>query len=111
MNPSKILEWIDILEDCLDELFARKSNRSVKAIAVDGTSGTILPVNSLGIPVGKALMHNDMRSVLEANECKDISMVFVLRPSPLPKILWMRKYLNLDDDVLFLHSSDFISLG
>ena len=39
------LEWIDILEDCLDELFARKSNRSVKAIAVDGTSGTIF-INS-----------------------------------------------------------------
>ena len=101
-------EWIDILEDCLDELFARKSNRSVKAIAVDGTSGTILPVNSLGIPVGKALMHNDMRSVLEANECKDIFNGLCSPTFALPKILWMRKYLNLDDDVLFLHSSDFI---
>ena len=102
------LEWIDILEDCLDELFARKSNRSVKAIAVDGTSGTILPVNSLGLPVGKALMHNDMRSVLEANECKDIFNGLCSPTFALPKILWMRKYLNLDDDVLFLHSSDFI---
>ena len=35
-------EWIDILEDCLDELLLENQARSVKAIAVDGTSGTIL---------------------------------------------------------------------
>ena len=53
-------------------------------------------------------MHNDMRSVLEANECKDIFNGLCSPTFALPKILWMRKYLNLDDDVLFLHSSDFI---
>ncbi|MEL0099279.1 MAG: FGGY family carbohydrate kinase, partial [Opitutae bacterium] len=58
-------EWISILESALDELFAEPKNRHILAVAVDSTSGTVLPVGPNTEPLGPALLHNDMRSVEE----------------------------------------------
>src|SRR6056300_1963499 len=55
-------EWISLLDDVLSELFSRSVCRNVKAIAVDSTSGTILPVSKDGDPLGVALLHNDIRA-------------------------------------------------
>ena len=46
-NP---VEWLTLLEDVLSELFSQPMARAVRAIAVDSTSGTVLPVNRQGIP-------------------------------------------------------------
>ena len=55
-------EWIEALESALDELFADPANREVQAIAVDSTSGTVLPVADDGAPLGTAFLYNDMRA-------------------------------------------------
>ena len=68
-NPA---EWVTLLEDVLSELFSQPSYRSVRAIAVDSTSGTILPVNREGMPLGNAFMHNDIRAGEEALQCKGV---------------------------------------
>jgi sugar (pentulose or hexulose) kinase len=51
--------WWQALETALDLLLAKVAPREVEAIAVDGTSGTILPVGEAGKPLGLALMYND----------------------------------------------------
>ncbi len=101
-------EWIEVLESALEELFSDPANREVRAIAVDSTSGTVLPVADNGSPLGNALLYNDMRSEEEAKGC---AVVFEGSCSPtfsLPKILWMQGHLDLPDDCLFLHATDYL---
>jgi sugar (pentulose or hexulose) kinase len=102
-------EWIEVLEAALDELFADPAHRQVQAIAVDSTSGTVLPVAEDGTPLGMAFLYNDMRAQEEAEQC---AAVFGGSCSPtfsLPKILWMRAHMDLADDCLFLHAADYLN--
>ncbi len=102
-------EWISILESALDELFAEPKNRHILAVAVDSTSGTVLPVGPNTEPLGPALLHNDMRSVEEAEFCKSIFDGGCSPSFSLPKIFWMGKHLSLPDEVRFLHATDFLN--
>ncbi|MHA6644050.1 hypothetical protein [Mesorhizobium sp. A623] len=47
------------VESGLDQVLASIDPRQVKALAVDGTSGTVLPVDRNGTPLAGALMYND----------------------------------------------------
>jgi sugar (pentulose or hexulose) kinase len=51
--------WWEAVQSALDQLLATVDPRQVKALAVDGTSGTVLPVDRDGIPLAGALMYND----------------------------------------------------
>ena len=102
-------DWIAILDDVLGELFSTPLHRQIKAIAVDSTSGTVLPVSSAGKALGYALLHNDVRAHEQAESC---ASVFAGSCSPtfsLPKILWMQENLQLPPDALFLHATDFLN--
>ena len=101
-------EWIRAFEELLEVIFSQSSNREIRAIAIDGTSGTVLPVAPKGEALGNALMHNDMRAVKEAARC---TAVFNGSCSPtfaLPKILWMQDNWQLPENTYFFHSSDFL---
>ena len=102
-------EWIKILEDALDQLFANPINRDVCAVSVDSTSGTILPVSPTGMPLGKALLHNDVRAIKEAKKCGQFFGGSCSPTFSLPKILWMQHNLELPDEALFLHATDFLN--
>ena len=41
-------EWIRTFEKLLEAIFSESSNREIRAIAIDGTSGTVLPVAPKG---------------------------------------------------------------
>ncbi|MCV3765945.1 FGGY-family carbohydrate kinase [Rhizobium sp. TRM95796] len=51
--------WWRGVEICLFELAGRVSLSSVRGLAVDGTSGTMLAVDKDGRPLGDVLMYND----------------------------------------------------
>lgn len=102
-------EWIEVLETSLDKLFADSANRDVQAIAVDSTSGTVLPVADDGTPLGMALLYNDMRSQEEAEQCASVFEGSCSPTFSLPKILWMRAHMELPDDCLFLHATDYLN--
>lgn len=102
-------EWISVLEGTLDELFANPANRKVEAIAVDSTSGTVLPVAEGGRPLGMALLYNDMRSREQAEKCGPIFGGACSPTFSLPKILWMQEHLDLPEDCLFLHATDYLN--
>jgi sugar (pentulose or hexulose) kinase len=105
-NPA---EWVSLLEDVLSELFSHSRHRTVRAIAVDSTSGTVLPVNHEGMPLGNALMHNDVRAEEEALQCEDVFWGSCSPTFSLPKALWMQSNLGLDHETLFLHATDFLN--
>lgn len=51
--------WADTMDACLDALNARIDPRAVRAVAVDGTSGTLLVTDAAGRPLADARMYND----------------------------------------------------
>jgi sugar (pentulose or hexulose) kinase len=86
------LLWAEALERLLDVLFSRISATAVRAIALDGTSGTVLLADAEGTPLTPALMYNDNRAVGEA------ARIATLAPrhsaahgtgSGLAKLLWL----------------------
>lgn len=83
--------WWDALGRALDGLHL--TGHTARAIAIDGTSGTILPIAADGTPVGLASMYNDVA------EPADVAMVASAAPqetaalgatSPLARALAMR---------------------
>jgi hypothetical protein len=51
--------WWQAVEHALDRVLAGIDRTRVRALAVDGTSGTVLPVDRDGAPLAAALMYND----------------------------------------------------
>lgn len=58
--------WWDALHATLRHLFAQLPAHHIAALAVDGTSGTLLLTDPAGVPLGPALLYNDARAHLEA---------------------------------------------
>lgn len=59
--------WLEAVYALLAELRDETRGNEIAAIAVDGTSGTLLLTDANGVPIGPALMYNDARSVAEAD--------------------------------------------
>ncbi len=65
-NPRSPTVWWSATVRTLEALFADLDSARVRAIAVDGTSGTLLAVDPQGQPLGNALMYNDAVTTPEA---------------------------------------------
>ena len=65
--------WWQAVQKTTYELLSQIEVESVKSIAVDGTSGTLLLTDDNGKPLGPALMYNDGRSQLEARHIAKIA--------------------------------------
>ncbi len=53
------IAWWKALQVALEQVLDAIDRRRVKAIAIDGTSGTILPVSAAGEPLAVPMMYND----------------------------------------------------
>jgi len=84
----------------------------VSAIAVDGTSGTLLLTDAKGLPVTPALMYNDARAVAEAEQLRALAgpnSGAHGASSALAKLLWL-KAREMDKKAAHaLHQADWIS--
>ncbi|BCG70485.1 carbohydrate kinase [Mesorhizobium sp. 113-1-2] len=58
-NPRAPSAWWQAVQAALTELLSGIDRTAVRAIAVDGTSGTLLPVDAAGRPLAEPLMYND----------------------------------------------------
>lgn len=65
--------WWQALTLALRELFQHIPAEQVAALAVDGTSGTLLLCSAYGEPLANALMYNDARSVCEASYIDEVA--------------------------------------
>ena len=91
--------------------------RSIKAIAVDGTSGTVVPFGSDGKVTRNAIMYKDSRSETQAKKvneyAKDVTEKLGYRfkaSFALPKILWIKENEpgTYEATKYFLHQTDYI---
>lgn len=90
---------------------------AIAAVAVDSTSGTVVPVDGRSAPLRRALMYNDVRAIEESETVQSAGeqvagkLGYSFQPSfALPKVLWIKRH---EPDVFshtacFLHAADLI---
>ncbi len=90
---------------------------TIKGVAVDATSGTVLLADSNGLPLSAALMYDDTRAVTETERVNEAgsqlwSQLGYQRMQSswgLPKALWLLHHTNAGQPVTILHQNDFIN--
>jgi len=103
--------WWQAVCGCLDELAARIDAGTVAAIAVDGTSATLLLTDAAGDPLGPALMYNDARATAQAKAIAAIAPDDSAAQGPgsaLAKLLWLRDSGQAGGATHALHQADWV---
>ena len=104
--------WWTAVSGCLQNLLKKIDPQRVSALAVDGTSGTLLLCDDKGNPVTPAIMYNDQRAI-------DQAKIIASHAGPdsgaqgatsgLAKLLWLHER-KLDKRAHYaLHQADWIS--
>ena len=111
--------WWSAVTTCLRRLASSLPRETaVSGMAVDSTSGTVLPVDGKGDPLCPALMYNDARSrdlvpeVRRAGADLEVRLGFAFDASfALPKILWLARERPqvFARARWFIHAADFIT--
>ena len=65
--------WWQAVEQLLSDLCQHIDTRQVRAICVDGTSGTLLVTDDRGTPLSPALMYNDSRCLTQAEQISKVA--------------------------------------
>lgn len=105
-------DWWQAVKQALRNLFHTVPAKAVRAIAVDGTSGTVLLVDSAGAPLTPALLYNDSRSRIEAKaiaaEAPPTNGVLGAT-SGLAKLLHLQTHPQAGHAAYLLHQADWIA--
>jgi sugar (pentulose or hexulose) kinase len=86
--------------------------QAMGAIAINGTSSTVMLCSSGGEPVGTPLLYNDAcgASVLEqVRNIAPANHVVISATSSLVKLLWMSQLSTFSDAKYFLHQADWLA--
>ncbi len=109
-------EWWDAFVSACRAVLGGCNTESVNGLAVDGTSGTILLIDSSGTPLTPGLMYDDLRAANEAQRINEVgsacgSLGCRVQPSwALPKLLWLlHEYRGVIAGARLAHQSDFIT--
>lgn len=104
--------WWQAVQQALTTLFDQISASSVRAIAVDGTSGTLAITDKTGSPLGPALMYNDTQTSDEAAHIKQIAPNASAAhgtASGLAKLLWWQRQPCASRAYHIVHQADWIN--
>lgn len=103
--------WWQAVQTVLIQLCQYPAAQSLVAIAVDGTSSTVLVTDEQYQPLAPALMYNDARANIEAAQIQAIapnsSSAVLGASSSLSKLLWLLKH--IPNCKRMLHQADYIS--
>jgi xylulokinase len=106
-----------VWERTVQAIRSLKDLKGAGTVSIDGTSGTIVAIDSDGNPLFQALLYGDKRAQEEADEilkhsdsAKKYQELLPIDASlVLPKILWLRRnFRNFSKVSAILHESDFI---
>ena len=109
----------DAIRDAVTELRrAGGKGEAIVALAVDATSGTVVPVDDALRPLRPGLMYNDGRAAAEASRLNEIGAATLDRLGyrfnasfGLAKILWLLQHEPriMENASLVLHQSDYLT--
>lgn len=103
--------WREALHQLLD-LVPAAVRRILRAIAIDGTSGTALLCDNCNQPLCSPLLYNDTRAQTEAKSLEGVAPVGnpVLSPSSsLAKLLWFQTQPEFGSARFFVHQADWLA--
>ncbi len=104
--------WWQASSDCLAQLLQHIPASEVAAIAVDGTSATLLLTDADGRPLGPALMYNDSRATQQAARISAVAPTDTAAQGPasaLAKLLWLQTEGRTKQARHALHQADWIA--
>ena len=91
--------WWQAVRMVLHTLLREISPHAIHAIAIDGTSGTLLLADQHGAPLAPALLYNDARSLTEAEQIARLAPPASAAHGPsggLAKLLYLQKHVGAD---------------
>lgn len=100
-------DWWEAVRTATGAALRDRRPAPVSAVAVCGTSGTVLLTDGAGRPLTPALMYDDGRATAETAPARDAG----LRVQPtwaLPKAMWLLQQHARTSDVHLTHQPDFI---
>ncbi len=104
--------WWTATREALGQLVTTVAAQRIRAIAVDGTSASLLLCDAAGAPLAPALMYNDQRARAEA------AAIAAVAPadsgahgagSALAKLLWLRAHTETAPARHALHQADWLT--
>jgi len=90
----------------------QKIRREIKAIAIDGTSSTVVLCDRWGKPVAEPILYNDARGLIIRENLKAIAPsnhLVLSATSSLAKLLWWEREQKIAKDNYFLHQADWLA--
>jgi sugar (pentulose or hexulose) kinase len=102
--------WELPLLKTLDSILGDAKSYELRAIAVDSTSGTVLPIDRRCRPISSAMLHNDSRARDESDHIRTSTGISVKPSFALSKILWVKnkKPELFEKTYKFIHAADYI---
>lgn len=103
--------WGNALDHLLHQL-PRHIRQETDAIAVNGTSATVLLCDDSGTPISEALLYNDGRASSVAEQVAQLvppHHPVQSSSSSFSKLIWLRQQEDLSDKTYFLHQADWLS--
>jgi len=116
-------QWWEVTRSSFQEIILHLRQQEIpvsliRAVSVDSTSGTIIPVDEKGNPLRPAILYNDSRASREAERINESAanltekMGYRFQPSfALPKILWIKEQEQeiYRQTYKFIHATDYIN--
>ncbi len=105
-------DWWHATQAVLQTITSKVNHQHIQAIAVDGTSSTVLLCNDAGQPVTPALMYDDQQAKPQANFLEQYAPKnsVVLNPtSGLAKVLWLLEHHQPEEPFHIVHQADWIA--
>jgi sugar (pentulose or hexulose) kinase len=98
---------------CLIEQIPAALRREIGAIAIDGTSSTVLLCNADGLVIDPPLLYNDARGVAVMDKLHQIAPpnhTVISATSSLAKLLWWQEVSGKRQEAIyFLHQADWLA--
>lgn len=104
--------WRDALLRVLPALLAQIDAQQVTALAIDGTSGTVLLTDADGEPLAPALMYNDARATAQLAQIRKVAPAespVNAASAGLPKILWLTEHVAHGRVAHVMHQADWLA--
>ena len=107
--------WIDSWQQALYSLLEQiplQLRTKIKAIAINGTSATVILCDDRGLPLAQPILYNDSRGINCLEQIRKIAPanhVVLSATSSLAKLFWYSRQLFFKQAAFFLHQADWLA--
>lgn len=103
--------WWSALTTVLESLTTKVDPQHIKALSLDGTSGTVLLCDAKGEPLSPGLMYNDARAIEYLDNIEQhapVDSAVHSATSGLAKLLWLKNQSYAEHCDYFCHQADWL---